>query len=542
MKPASQLLIAQIVLMFAGCAGGHTGTSPLPELTEDTSLRDAEAALTAHPRDPDAYRRLIQEYLHASRFNEAYEKTQELRALDPNTPDNLILLGRACYGLGLFDEAAACYHSVLQTRPDDVQSLLELESLLVARGSLKEARQLLESAIDRGVHEWALYERAMALARSPDEERTWLELFLQKSPNHAEASAMLETLEKRGRLTNEATIVEGGDRVAEVKMSDSYIARVAVNGKPALFLVDLSSRGIHLNDEFVKRRHLDGAIDMVLPGIGSRRQVRLEKLELGSLVLENVWADVSREIGTSTVAGVSQSTITSDTIEDTVAQRTTHALPDNSSEFVNGEKARTTTNLDVSSTSFSESIDWTSYYDGTLGPDILPNHVWQVDRKASRLRLFPSNAPPAEDNQDNKETKGRYYTIGGNLLFAGAISNRDDKQAFRGMMALRPDLRQTILNQMQLQSLGVGVLNTTQTTTQRIRGQYLKLVNVTLLDVYFGQARFPLENFWAARMSAPLGGSETFAPTAALGHDVLGRFVITLDQKNHQLGLRLYAY
>ena len=202
----------------------------------------------------DALRRLVEANLASSRFFEAYDLAQNLREKAPGRADSFELLGRACLGLGLFDEAAACAVAALQLEPDRTQSANMLVWLLAVRG---DGHELLSTLSEQGKMDINLLSRL---------------------------EAMLDATEKPSKFGG---VLETSSETITVPLSDTLRIPMTINGKTARLLFDTSFVGLTLGDDFATLAGLKPEGNTMVQGLADTGFAVASQLVLHGIRLGN---------------------------------------------------------------------------------------------------------------------------------------------------------------------------------------------------------------------------------------------------------------
>ena len=455
----------------------EVATAPLPPELAELKQR-AEGA----PGDAALQRQLVNAYLDGHYYIEAYELVQALRETAGDNADDLMLLGRSCVGLGLFDEAAACYNGALRLKPGDTQATYELAYLLVARGERAMAEQLLAPALARQNPWWGFYTLALQLHPQPADQLKLLQQFKAQggeTPGLDDAISSLET-----KLKGEAPgrMIQGGGQVIESRISDHYRLTLKVNGgHTGTFQFEPSRRGITISDDFAGTLKLTGLNHVGFSDEAGKTRLlaatraRLDTLEVGNATFADVDVDLATEMQKLSV-------------------------------------------------------------DGYIGPDIFPpDWAYRIDRKFEKLEFFPPDSPvPAPKT---KAVQLKYYTFGSSILVDAAVRNTQTDVTTKGKMTIYLASTSSFYNLEYARRLGFGQFETTTTaTTRTAEGDYDKAVLVRFSELFFGGLRFNTPE----TLATDLGTAGMFVPFGQLSWDVLSRFIMTFEPATHTLTLEPY--
>lgn len=458
-------------------ASPEIATVPLPPELAELKQR-AEGA----PGDLALQRQLATTYLDGHYYIEAYELIQSLRETAGDTAEDLNLLGRACTGLGLFDEAAACYNSALQLDPNNGNAHYQLCYLLVARGERAMAEQLLAPVLARTNPSWAYYSLALQLHPQPEDQLRLLQQFKANGGQTAGLDDAIQSLTARLQGAGSGRMVQGMGQVIESRISDHYRLSLKVNDRhTGTFQFEPARRGILISDDFAGTLKLSGLTRVHFSdesgdtGLLSATQARLDTLEIGNATFADVDVTLATEL----------------------------------------------TKLSA---------------DGYIGPDVFPpDWAYRIDRKFEKLEFFPPGSPiPAPRG---KAVQLKYYTFGSTILVDAAVRNTQTDVTTKGKMTVYLASTSSFYNLDYARRLGFGQFETTTTaTTRTTEGDFDKAVLVRFSELFFGGLRFNTPE----TLATDLGTAGTFVPFGQLSWDILSRFIMTFEPTTHTLTLEPY--
>lgn len=474
-----------MVGLLAGCGKPAQVREVESQLTAEEQKANDEAkaaqeAVRAHPDDVEAERRLVKAYLAARRFPEAFDTVQKLREQEPNSAGDLALLGHACFGLGLFDQAASSFNQAVKLKPDDTESAWWLNYILVARGNSDMARGQLEELVSHGAGP-AFFHLLLDAAGSPAEQLTLVEQYGAKMPDQEKIGRLKQALEAEVQSGGQQFLAGRGE-VVKAHLSDTYAVSVTIDGVTAKMQLDTGASGILISNFFANRigatpHETDLVRGFGDTGLGQAQVVTLKKVELGNLALGNVPARIMQDLDVN-IAGPG--------------------------------------------------------FDGLIGPDFLTGYSYRLDRKNEVLEMYPPGmelpAAPAD------ATTQRYYAFGHEIVTDAGVHSRIDNKSYAVKMVVDTGAQLTLYNRYYADLLKFGKLNSTSSVTAKGVTGYTQLTEVSQSDVLFGGANFAFDRFLATGM----GGRGRFIPYGYIGRDILTRFLITVDTAKHMISLALY--
>ncbi len=459
------------------------------------SVRIALADREANPEDPGVQRNLVRALLDAREYPVAYEEAQRLRGLEPDEPENIELLGHACFGLGLFQEAASCFYKVWQQAPA-TDAAWWLAYILAARGDTEDARQVLLSAFDQASPEWRVARLLVDVTPSYEERVRIVEAYRARFPGNEEAALLDAALHNQVDGTPHGRIIAGEGEVLRAHLSDYYKVSIKINGYKVLARFAMGRSGLLLSRPAVTDLALDatGVPGPLIRGIGGKgvvdtETVMLQSVELGNVVLEDVPALLVEELHTADIVAV-------------------------------------------------------------IGSDLLPGYSYRLDRKNELLTMFPPTYDMPEPS--GSSWIQHYYQFDDLVVTDAAIRNRTSGREVKVKVALETDTENTLLNLDYASSLEVGIVDTTRTVQAKGITGYHKAVFVSFTEIVFGGNRFlsggarqtmsgtPLSASGDFFLAAELDNLGTFIPFAVIGRDILRYFMITVDKQRHKIILDTY--
>ncbi len=490
-----------LLALFAGVSCARTQVkqdSQTPGATVqgyDPAVRIALADREANPDDPDVQRKLVQALLDAREYPVAYEEAQRLRLLDPQNPANLELLGHACFGLGLFQEAASCFYSAWQQVPT-TDSAWWLAYILAARGDTEDARQILLSAFDEQSPEWRIARSLIELTSSHEEQLKILRAYRARYPGNEEAAALEVALYNQTHGRAFGRIVAGEGEIVRARLTDYYNVSIKINGYKVLARFAIGRSGLLLSRPAVIDLALEpaGVPGPVVRGIGGdgmvdTETIKLDSVALGNLVLEDVSAQVVDELDTPDIVAV-------------------------------------------------------------IGSDLLPGYSYRLDRKNELLTMYPPDHPMPRPSGDSWIQQ--YYQFDHLVVTDAAVRNRTTGQEVKVKAALATESENTLLNLDFASGLKLGVVNTTKTVQSKGLTGYHKAIFVSFTEITFGGNVFlsggareaiggtPMASSGDFFLAAEMDNLGTFVPQVVIGRDLLRYFLITVDKQRHKLILDTY--
>lgn len=472
-------LVACLALALAGCSS--PGASIRDPATR-AALEQALAARSVNPGDPTKAAALVRAALDAQRYSLAFEEAQKLRELDPEGAEPLYLLGRACHGLGLFEEAIASYFASIQKTPTE-DATFQLAWLLKAKGRNDLTLEILSDATRALPGIWRLEKLKSDVMPTLEDRVSVLEAFLAQNPGHAEASALLEALKPPTPVQHYLKITEGANEVIRTKLNDHYNLPLNIMGKEVFTQLTLSGRYLVLSEKAARDLGV-AQTGMAGPPLSKDRPTEvtvIPRIQLGQLVLEYVPALIA--------FGGSRTEVTA-----------------------------------------------------TLPMALLDGYVWKLDRKHEVLELYPPSQPAPPPSPTAKVQP--YYDLNGQILTDAVLKNGIGKETLKSKVLLHTSIPYSLLNTETVREFDIGQLNTTRTTS-RVRiakkeQDAAKTVFVQNAQIHFGGASFLGDPKVAGFFSSDLNGTQYFSPHAWLGRDVLSRFILTIDPTHHTVALELY--
>lgn len=472
-----------LCLAASACAGVSPSSSPSAAPDQQAraltqALEDALATRNAAPGDPARGAAVVDAALNAGRASLAYEEAQKLRELDPEGAEPLRLLGHACYALGLFEEAAASFFASLQKKPS-VDATHWLVILLRAKGREDLALEVLEDATRTLSGYWILEKARYELMPTQEDKVAVLEAFLQRSPDHTEAAALLEATRPPAPAQHYQKITQGANEVIRARLKDFYDFPLLIGGEEVYTRLNLGGRYLILSEVAVEHLKLRGTGEAG-PAVGGLSQASrsemliIPRIQLGNLVLEHVPALVVQDFNTTSVQAI-------------------------------------------------------------FPTSMLKDYSWRLDRKREVMELYPLSQPLPAPSASAVTLP--YYSFDGELLTEAVLSNGRGQERIQGKVYLDTGYQVSILNRRMVEDYKLGRLNTTQTITLKGIG-YGKAVFAQNARVHMGGATFlgdrKQEGFYADTFEGRL------QPLGILGRDVLSRFLITVDAQKHQVTLETY--
>ncbi len=496
--PPYGLGLLLLLAVLAGCTTAQVSTADAPSAKVQRYHENVRVALAdreANPDDPNVQRALVQALLDSREYPVAYEEAQRLRMLEPQNPQNLELLGHACFGLGLFQEAASCFYQAWKQAPT-TDSAWWLAYILSAHGDTEDARQVLLSAFDSQAPEWRIAELLVSLTPDVDERLKILKAYRARFPGNEDAALLEAALHNQSASAPYSRIVAGEGEVLRAHLSDYYNVSIKINGYKVLARFAMGRSGLILSRPAVTDLGLvpSGVRGPVIHGVGGKGMadsevVMLNTLELGNVTLEDVPAQLVDELETTDIVAI-------------------------------------------------------------IGSDLLPGYSYRLDRKNELLTMYPPTVAMPEPSGDSW-IQG-YYQFDDLVVTDAAIRNRINDQEYKVKVALMTDSENTLLNLDVASSLNVGKVDTTKTVQAKGTTGYYKATFVSFTELMFGGARFLSGGAWGQIMNTPMAESGdfflaaeldnlgTFLPFAVVGRDVLRRFLITVDKQRHKIILDVY--
>lgn len=476
-------------LMVACASTVPAGTSGKPQALPE-SLAKLVTARNADPSNPGKTEAVVKAALSENRYGLAFEEAQRLRELSPDSDEALELLGHACYGLGLFDQAAASYFAANQKRFTE-ERVLRVARLLIAKGANAEARDFLSDAVNQAPRSWPIVKLLVESQKSAGAKASDLEDFLMRNEGHPEATKALNELNNPPPVVY-SKIVQGEGKLVRTRLNDTFSMSILFNETPIWTRLSTSSSGLTLSTAAALKLGLTAETTQVtVRGFGGDKAtgahyVIVPSMKIGDLWLENVPALVLEE--------------------------------------------RYTTEMVA-----------------TLGLDLLPEYSFMLDRRGEVIEFYPSTVPLPAPSTRTKNVP--YYVLGGEMLTEVGLENLDTHQTTRGIGELAIGVGPSLLHAPYVKELGLGKLSSTQTVTLVGIAGYDKAVQVERLALKFSGDTFlggPFSGAGSNRqkqdtfLAANLGDLQDFTPYLMVGQDVLGRYRIVIDRANQQLQVEAY--
>lgn len=478
----SAILLLVGVLALPSCVGLKPLVS-IATLPDSPELAKSRAERDANPTSFELNIQVITAALEDRRYALAFDEAQKLREQHPEDALVLYLLGRACHGMGLFDEAIASYFASVQKKPSEPATYL-LAVLLRAKGRSDLALEILTDATRVLPNLWLLEELKSEVMPTREDRVAVLERFLAQHPKHEEASVQLQALTAPALVQRPLKIVQGANEVIRTKLNDYYNLPLNIVGHEVY--TRLSLRGEHLQLSERAAREL-GIVGTGIKGPTYAKDWTTElavipRVQIGSLVLENVPTMIQRGLYHRTEV-------------------------------------------------FAE-----------LPMSLLNGYVWRLDRKNEVLELFPPSQPvPAAGAKAKVQP---YFDFGDRVVTAAILSNGRGKETIQTKVLLDTTLESSLLNSSYVREYSLGKLDTTRTTSQlQVVGgvsDFSVPVFAENATIQFGGATFLGDRTQDGFFAANLGTKGYFAEAAWIGKDVLSRFLITVNPNQHTLTLELY--
>lgn len=476
----ARALVIPLLLSLLGCASlNHpVGVSPQAARTLDRAV----AERSADPSNPAKATAVVRAALDAQRYPLAFEAAQTLRELDPEGAEPLYLLGRACQGLGLFDEAMASYFASVQKTPTE-DATYQLTYLLVAKGRSDLALDVLNDATQALPNIWRLEKLKSEVMPTLEDRVSVLEYFLSQSPGHAEASALLEALKPPTPVQHYLKISQGANEVIRSKLNDSYTFSLDIMGKQVYTYLTFGGRYLTLSEKAARDCGIVGT-GIAGPSFGKDWTTELAvvpRIQLGQLVLENVPALIQ----------------------------------------VGGSRTEVT---------------------ATLPLTLLDGYVWKLDRKNEVLELYPPSQPVPPPKTTAQVLP--YYSLNGRLVTDAVLSNGIGEQTLKGKVSFNTFLPDSVVSVAAVREYQLGQVNSTS-TNRRVTfvfgsEEFSRPVFARNVRIHLGGGTFLGSQRNTGFYGADLCGASYFCPAAILGRDVLSRFILTINPNQHTLTLELY--
>ncbi|MFM7203550.1 MAG: hypothetical protein ACKO6N_22420 [Myxococcota bacterium] len=482
-------LLWVMALTWTACASAlQTSVSsepkalPLPEaVVALVNARDAD------PQNPAKTEAVIKAALEARRFTLAFDEAQRLRELQPDSDIPLELLGEACFGLRLFNQAADSYYAANQ-KVFSASRAYRIGWILLSKGSKQKAQEYLSEAVSMAPDEWRLVELLVSAHTSPAGKQGELEDFLARHPAHPEATAALAKLQAGERPTLDK-IVQGEGQVIRVPINDAYEIPIKFNNlsiKTTLMMGDglVLSAPAQVRLALIRAKEKREVMDSH-GNRGSARTVIVKSVKIGDLVLENVPAIVLDE-------------------------------------------------------------QYTSKVTASIGIGRLAGYSLLIDRKAERLEFHPHTLPTPKLSEHS--TKLQCYKSGSSWMVEVGMTNLDTKHGVQGLGSLQFGYQNTVFHTPNILEQRLGTLDTTQTVTMRGSLGYGKRVMVERMTLGFAGDTFVGFAADARRgnnkqgyfYATDLGQLQAFTPHLLIGRDVLYFYRFLLDTQSHMLHLERY--
>lgn len=230
----------------------------------------------------------LEKALFEKDFNKAYELSQEFREKLGDTDETFLFLAKSCVGLGLFDEAMACYYQSMQKKMS-VEAVSGLITLLFAKGSEKDGISFLAEALQYYPSDIRL--QSFASKYSFPQDRASLAKIAENVP----ASFLDKNIQ--------AKIQSGANEIITGKLSDSFTISLELNNKSIFTSVNFDGDLIYLSPSAAKEcgvKFASEAEDILdASGYVKGHKALIPLFKFGSLELTNVTAWVVPSLNTN---------------------------------------------------------------------------------------------------------------------------------------------------------------------------------------------------------------------------------------------------
>ncbi|RMG96537.1 MAG: hypothetical protein D6705_10980 [Deltaproteobacteria bacterium] len=216
---------------------------------------------------------------------------------------------RAAYNIGRFDEARRAAEATLRLDPEDAEALFIAATVDLAAGDLRAAKRRLDAARSAGLHPGRLAVLEAALA-SHRKDAEGLARAHQAAADHGAPPLHRLLATRFAALTGTIDRVTGracATEIAMVRTAPAPIFHVRIDGREIPAILDTGAADLILDAAHADALGLVRLVRDRLPGGQEVSYGRVERVELGSLAVENVPIEVFPEGRLTEMAGLEAS-------------------------------------------------------------------------------------------------------------------------------------------------------------------------------------------------------------------------------------------